>query len=339
MRMGLIGFADETYLGNLLMTRNRHLRWERWPFAEADALWVNGQHVVALPDHMVRVPSAHSGQPAAVLNLREIGRPVAFTLPLATGLQPPESFDPRVAASVARILTRFEKALMPLAVRLVLAAELARRRDELSSPTYHLSVDGQVVAVVNVNGNVGIAPHLTPDALAGAHWGGRPSAASAIPAAFATTSMVQVMWQYATRAHDDLLPARFRSAPLHLRSMPAVDPRLLRNTHLRVISALKAGPRTVSQLREATGMSDAAVLRAITALYFAGSIALDAPRATSDGPARTSGAMWATRPSFSRLPHAQRASWRGAAAGDPHAGRRDLVDMPTVWTPQRGEDG
>src|SRR5205085_128842 len=44
MRMGLVGFADEKQLRNLLMTRNRNLQWERWPFMEADALWINGEH-------------------------------------------------------------------------------------------------------------------------------------------------------------------------------------------------------------------------------------------------------------------------------------------------------
>ena len=62
MRMGLIGFGEEQYLRNLLMTRNRNLQWERWPFMEADALWINGAHAQPLRNHMVRIPSADRTQ-------------------------------------------------------------------------------------------------------------------------------------------------------------------------------------------------------------------------------------------------------------------------------------
>jgi len=326
MRMGLIGFAEETHLGNLLMTRNRHLRWERWPFAEADALWINGQHAQPLRNHMIRVPSGHPNKPAAVLNMREVDRPLAFTLPLGNGyLQPPESFDPRNAASVAAVLARFEEALMPLAVSLALAAELARRRHELSSPTYHLTVDGALVAVVNVAGDIGLAPYLTPVLLQQARWGGRPGAANVIPSGFETTSMARVMWQYAMRGAEDLLPARYRSALIYFRRMPAMEPRMLRDAHLLVLSELRSGPQTLAQLRQGTGMVDAMIDPVLAALYFAGAITLDPARAARGSTVQAPPEEWVTRPGHQGEPI------------PPRPGRRPHSEMPTIPTPLRGE--
>src|SRR3954471_14108234 len=95
MRMGLVGFPDEKQLRNLLGTRNRNLQWERWPFIDADALWINGENAAPLRGNMVRIPSPEEGKPATILNLKEISRPTAFTLPIGNGyFTPPLAFDP-----------------------------------------------------------------------------------------------------------------------------------------------------------------------------------------------------------------------------------------------------
>src|SRR4051812_32806669 len=82
MRMGLIGFADEKQLVNLLQTRSHTLRWSPWAFVEADALWVNGAFAQEVREGMVRIPAGQPKQKATILNMREIDRPIAFTLPM-----------------------------------------------------------------------------------------------------------------------------------------------------------------------------------------------------------------------------------------------------------------
>ncbi len=327
MRMGLIGFADEGHLVNLLMTRNRFLRWERWPFADADALWVNGAHALPLREHMIRVPSGQPNKPAIVLNMREIDRPMAFTQPLGNdGLQPPDAFDPHLADSVAAVLSRFEEALMRTATQLALADELAARRHDLSSPIYHLSVGGTLAAIVNVSGDIGLAPGLTPVGIAQANWGGRPSAANAIPEGFERIGMAPMMWQYVMRNGANLLPSRYRQGLIYFRRMPAVPTKMLRDGHLVIISELKTGPQTMAQLMQGTGITDPAMGQALAALYFAGAITND-PRKAAAGSA-TQGQIeeWVTTP--------------GPAPGTPippRPGKKKQSDMPTVPTPLEGD--
>lgn len=326
MRMGLIGFADESYLANLLMTRNRFLRWERWPFVDADALWVNGAHAQPLRNNMIRVPSAQPDKPATVLNLREIDRPMAFTLPLGNGyVSPPEVFDPHVAASVAEVLTKFEDALMRTATQLALADEIAARRHDLSSPIYHLSVNGTLAAVVNVTGDIGLAPGLTPVDIAQAHWGGRPSAASDIPPGFERIGMAPMMFQYVMRNGANLLPSRYRQGLIYFRRTPAVPPRMVRDNHLAIISELQSGPQTIQQLMQNTGITDPGMGQALAALYFAGAITNDPRKAAGGTAAHVHQEEWETRPPTA------------SEAVPPRPGKRRQSDMPTAPTPLRGD--
>jgi hypothetical protein len=327
MRMGLVGFADERQLRNLLATRNRNLQWERWPFMEADALWVNGERAQPLRGPMVRVPSGDPTKPATVLNLKEIDRPIAFTLPLGDGyFSPPLAFDPHKVDQVADVLNQFEAALLPTAVELTLAAQIAQRRHELASPSYHLSVHGRFVAVVNANGEIGLAQDLAPHELASAEWAGRPAAGAQIPAQFRHATIPQVMWNFAMRSGGDLLPSRYRQGPIHWRRMPVVPQRWVREEHLMVISVLTTGPQTVASLVTATGFSEAAVLQALAALYFGGSLTTDE---------RKAGAVRAAK----SLPQEDWPSSMTSAfpprplAIPPRPGRRNRAEMPTVPQP------
>jgi hypothetical protein len=285
MRMGLVGFTDERQLRNLIATRNRNLQWERWPFMDADALWVNGAQVQPLRGPVVRVPAAEPGKPATILNLKEIDRPIAFTLPIGNGyFTPPLAFDPHRVDQVADVLNQFEAMLLDVAVDLTLASELAARRQELASPTYHLSVQGRLVGIVSATGDIGVAQALSPYELAHAEWAGRPAAGAEIPGHFRRTTMAQVMWNHAMRhSEEDLLPSRYRSGIFYWRRMPAVPQRWVREEHLMLISVLSTGPQTIASLMDATGLSEPVIAQALAALYYGGSITTDPRRA---GPTR-----------------------------------------------------
>lgn len=281
MRMGLIGFPDEQHLENLLSTRSRTLRWVKWPFVDADALWVNGAHAQMVRDGLVRVPSVDPGQRATVLNMREVDRPIAFTAPLHPNamFKPRLVFDPLDAASVAAVMKSFEQQLHRHGLELSLAHQLAQRRYEMRSPVYHLILRGALVGVVALGGAIGLAPTLVGTDFDEIEWSGRPASAGAIAPDFLRTDMASVMWRYTTRTQQDLLPRRYKEGTIHFRRMPFVDQRLVRDIHLLVIAELRAMPQTWMQLRASTGMTDAQASQALAALYFAGSITTDARKA------------------------------------------------------------
>lgn len=285
LRMGFVGFADERQLRNLLMTRNRNLQWERWPFADADALWINGENAQPMRGNMVRVPWPDPAKPPTILNLKEIERPTAFTMPIGNGyFTPPLAFDPHKVDQVADVFAQFEADLLDTAVDLTLAAEIANRRHDLASPSYHLSAHGKLLAVVTTTGDLGIAPQLQPSELVEAEWAGRPQAAASLPAHFRRTSIAHIMWNYVMRGGADLLPSRYRDAPIYWRRMPTVPQRMIRDEHMVLMSALSTGPQSVQSLVELTGMSEPVVSRGLAALYFGGSLTTDPRKA---GPARS----------------------------------------------------
>jgi hypothetical protein len=328
MRMGLVGFPDEKYLRNLLKTRNLNLQWERWPFMEADALWINGSDAQATRGNMVRIPSAEPGKPAIIMNLKEIDRPMAFTMPFSDGyFTPPLAFDPHKVDQVADVFNQFEALLLDTAVDLTLAAEIAARRHELASPCYHLQAHGKLVATVSVSGEIGVAPTATPHEIAEADWATRPEAARGMPSHFRPTSISHVMWNYVTRHGGELLPSRYRSASIYWRRMPTVPQRLVREEHLLAISALTTGPQTIASLMTATGLSEAAVTQALAALYFGGSLTTDPSKA---GPTRSAKPAaredWPSSMTSAGTIQAPRGSV-------PPRPRRPQADMPTVPQP------
>jgi hypothetical protein len=284
LRMGLLGFGDENHLCNLLSTRTR-LRWVRSLAIEADALWVNGAHAEPLRNHMVRVPSIKANEPATILNTKEISRPVAFTSPLGNDyFSPPHVFDPCSAESVAAILSTFEAELQQLRIELALGREIAARRYELRSPAFHLSLRGKLVGVVNITGEVGLSPHLAASDFAEVRWSGRPAAAHVIPPEFNVTTMAHVMWQYVGRSDENLLPSRYGRGFIYYRQLPQVLPRMIRDSHLVLISELSKTPQSLDQLRASTGMGQKQATETLAALYFAGSITTDPRRAAQGKP-------------------------------------------------------
>lgn len=235
---------------------------------------------------MVRVPSAKPGAAATILNLKEISRPVAFTYPLGNGyFSPPNVLDPRSPESVAGILRTFEAELQLLRVELALGREIAGRRYELRSPIFHLSLMGKLVGVVTTN-EVGLSPDLTAVDMPEVRWSGRPAAACAIPPQFRLTTMAHVMWQYVGRSDENLLPSRYTKGLIYYRRMPQVSRRLIRDSHLLLISELSTMPQSLDQLRASTGMGQKQASETLAALYFAGSITTDARRAAQGKPWR-----------------------------------------------------
>ena len=294
MGMGLIGFGpqQQAYLSNILKARAKTLRWEPRGYLEADALWINGERVQALGGGLIRVPSQMPTSGAVRLNLQETDRPVAFASPLAAGFEFPHVFDPFSPDSVAAILSQFESALHLPTALLALAATVCELDGTPPSPVYHLVLQGKLIAVINLRGEVGLAPGTSAADVETADWHGMPAAAGDVPQTFQCTSIAEVMWQYAARAPRDVLPDRYRTKPIYFRHAPTVRQALINDSHLVVARELALKPQRFAELLKNTGLGDVELARALAALYYVGSITSDAKRAApgSGSPSLPAGA-------------------------------------------------
>ncbi len=326
MRMGLVGFADEEYLTRILKVRSRVLQWEPWPFLEADALLVNGAAAEPVGSHLTRIPAPGLHARDTLLDLHDISRPTAFTLPLGNpAFRPPYVFDPRSAASIAQVLRLLEASVLPRAAQLTLGEALSERRASLNSPVYHLTKRGTMLGVVDLNNEVGLLPGVTPADIEAAEWHGRPLGANGVPPHFHRISVWRLMWRYAARRRVNVLPRQYLTATIHLHRPPAVDAGDLNDSHLQVLSELSRSPRTLAQLQQLTGLTEGSLTQAVGALYVVGSIGTDpgAAHIASWGGRKTQG------PSGSS-PAAEPLRAKGAAAAPLPATRR--------WSGDAGRD-
>ncbi|HZN46994.1 MAG TPA: hypothetical protein VFB71_05180 [Ramlibacter sp.] len=279
LRMGLVGFADESYPLALLGTRSAVLSWEQASAADADALWIHGQSARFLHDGVVAIRGG-AQVPALTLDLQALDRPTFFTLPLADDrIRAPLLVDLHSAASVDKALRRAEAVLHPLVMQLALAHEIAQRLPKLAADTYHVTQRGRLVAVVNMGGAIGLDLHLLPPHLEGADWRALPKAAGGIPPHYFATSFAEVLWSYVTRVQTDLLPERYRRSTLYFRAIPRVPQRLMKETHYAVLSELGAEPQGFAQLQQNIGLGDKELANALSVLYYAGAITTNAVRA------------------------------------------------------------
>jgi DNA-binding transcriptional ArsR family regulator len=279
LHMGLVGFDNEDYLSALLRTRFAVLQWQRSSPEDADALWISGEAAELVHDDIVRVAGPRFAG-AMTLDLQALDRPTFFSLPLRDErIRAPRTFDPRSARSVDKALKQAEAVLHPLVMQLALAHEIAERLPSLTAHTYHVTKDARLLAVVNMGGSVGFDLVLSPVALQGALWRPLPMAASAIPQHFLSTSFAEVLWRYVSRAEKDLLPARYRKAPLYFRALPRVPQRLMKETHYVILSELGAEPQTFEQLQLNIGLTQDALANALAVLYYAGAITTNIVRA------------------------------------------------------------
>lgn len=281
MGMGLIGFnpQQQAHLSNLLKTRVQTLRWEPRPYLEADALWVNGERAQRLDNGLVRVPAQVPTSRAIQLNLEEMDRPLGFAMPVAPGIGHPHVFDPHSSASVAGIFQHFEDTLHILTAQLAMAGLVADMEGSPTSPVYHLLLQGKLVAIINLRGDVGVAPGTSAANVEQADWHGMPLSAGDIPEHFSRTSIAEVMWQFAVRTPRDVLPERYRKKPIHFRHAPTVRQTMVKDTHLVLLRELSGKPQRFDELQQNTGLGDAQLASALAALYFVGSITSDAKRA------------------------------------------------------------
>ncbi len=277
LRLGLLGFTDSDRQKVIETIANPGEGWPRWELVEfeyADAWCINGRSVERLEGNSVRVNTLLTYQPSISLNPAEISRPIAFTEPMPAGIEAAELVNFRSPELMRVALQRFEAWLRPLRAQFALGSELVNRESELSKGVFHvLDEHGKLLAVVNfINWTAALLPIARPIDFENATWMHRPPRAADVPHGFVVLTVSQLMWTYAVRTNEDVLPSRYRKHTLYLRRLPQLPSGWLRDEHLVTLRALSTAAGKFADIQNATELSEDTLSRALAALYYAGAI-------------------------------------------------------------------
>jgi hypothetical protein len=283
LRLGLAGFSAEQQTGigvRLARLGPPHVAWELGPLAEADGWWVSGERVQPLPDGTLRVSPGVPAARALQLSLPEVDRPLAFALPLASArIEPTCTFELKRDDTLARALATFTAWLQPVAAQFCLAAAVLKHEAALGTGSFQVIAGGRVIALVDLQGAIGVLPEAGGAQFEDALWKRMPGHVEQVPEGFLRTDLSQIMWQYAMRTRREVLPARYRSHPIFFRRPPRLPQRALRDAHLLLLRELATAPATFEELQLRTGLGAAALARELQALYLVGSITANPKRA------------------------------------------------------------
>jgi hypothetical protein len=290
LRLGLAGFSAEQQEELAAMLHGvTSGSWQVGKFAAADAWWLNGARIQVLPDSTIRVASGEPGGRSLHLDLEDVDRPVAFTLPLAPRyFEPLYTFEAGSTQRVAAILEKFEAWLRPLIAQFCLASWIIEQESVLGRGVHHLLANGVLIAVVNMRGEVGVLPTAGPVDFENASLHCVPSPDNAIPDHLVRSSLSQLMWQFAVRTTRDLLPKRYLTGLVLYRRPPRLPHRMLTDSHLLLLRELAAAPGRFETLQQRTGLGAAALAHELAALYLVGAITTDPKRAAPVSPLRRS---------------------------------------------------
>lgn len=279
--LGTVGFSatEQASLKQALAAPPTALHWRLGGLGEADAWCVNGSRAEWLSDGSVRIGQLPGPVPTLQIDMNETGRPMAFSLPLASaGFHPTLTFDLGSNRSIQAMLDRFEGWLRPMATQFFLASRITQDNLDLSSGVFHVSVNGRLQAVVSRRNGVGVLPIADPARMGAAVWARRPDCADEIPGHFVRIGLSQALWQYAMRSTRDLLPPRFRAGPIYWRRGPQLPQRFLNDSHLLLVRELAQRPYSFTELAQLTQRPDAKLSRDLAALYMVGAITTDKKR-------------------------------------------------------------
>lgn len=306
-RLGLAGFSaqQEAELTTVLASgAPGAMVWEPALMADCDAWWVNGAKVQWLGNETVMVPAGHAAGRSLRLRLPEVERPVAYSMPLACAeFQPVYSFQAASRRSMDAVLEKFEAWLSPLAAQFCLASHIVEHETALRSGTFHVRLNGALLAVVNIPGEIAVLPTAGPADFEEAVWS-RQRPGIEVPENFMRTTVSQLMWQYAVRTQRDVLPRHYRTGTLYYRRPPRVPQREVLDSHLLLMRELACAPTSFEVLQERCGLDPGQLARDLAALYFVGSITSNPKRAAANHRPRRGNGLEPAHGPHSSLPSA-----------------------------------
>jgi hypothetical protein len=221
----------------------------------------------------------------------EMPHPVAFTEPLHDSISTGHAFDPASMQSLNVALSQLARWLGPKLVQQAVAEQLVANGASFTrSNVVEVQVRGRLLALVDFEGDIAVAPDATPVEINRADWRLRPRNGF-IPPGFRVARTEQVLWQFAQRTPRDLLPVRYLRLPIHLRRPPALPIRELADRHLVVLRELAYGPRTFGQLQACTGVGESALHRDLGAMYLVSAITCDPGKSRASRDHRRAGAL------------------------------------------------
>lgn len=283
LRFGMIGFnaSQRQQIENRVDALPAQTAvWRPGVMADADAWLVCGEKTRALPTstntgiESVRVLAGLPSERAVTLNLHQIDRPLAFSLPMNNqAMEPRLTFDIASPGSVQAVLQQFELYLKSLRSQCLLGKQLIEREMELRAATYHVLYGGQLLAVMDlVSWKIGMLPDTDPQQYEDALWEKRPVEAHAIPNSFLMTDAAQLRWIYTQHTLRNVLPTRYRRQLIYLRQSPHIPVSWLTDSHLLLIHELSIQPATFVDLADRTGLSHEVLTRDLACLYFAAAL-------------------------------------------------------------------
>jgi hypothetical protein len=283
LRLGLAGFsAQQVAELDAMLKRSapgRHV-WQIGHFGEADAWWLNGARAQRAGDGTIRVLPAIPTERSLQLNMQEVDRPIGFAVPLAFAVPASSyTFEPASVASINAVLEKFEGWLQPVAAQFSLATRVIEQESVLGAGMYHVMLNGRLLAVVNMQGDIGVFAGAGPTDFDDAMWVRQPQKTE-IPESFVRTTLSELMWQYALRTTRDVLPRRYRTGLLYFRRPPRLPQRMISDAHLLLMRELSAATGTFADLQQRTGMGTAPLAKVLAALYLVGTITSNPKRAT-----------------------------------------------------------
>lgn len=303
LRLGLAGFnATEEAVIRQVVAAYKGADWSCVGADGADAWLVNGARTTHAHGALVRVTCADASGHAAAIVLDTSSRPVAFSKPVAAGATAAGThplFALSQAASLTAALKQLERELHATKACFWTAAHLIAHHATVGKAMFELQSGTELVAVVDMKGEVAISPTATEASFDRAVWKHRARKTVAVPGWFRRMPLPELMWHYTTRTRRDMLPQRFRDGDIFFRRPPRVSPELVADIHLMISRQLAIAPAKFAQLRSAIGADDEVLARALAAMYYVGSITSNPDRAWT-GSVR--GALWSQPAPLEAMP-------------------------------------
>lgn len=284
-RLGLVGFSQDQQqdiVKAVPAAGAGALSWEKSSLETADAWLINSARARWLGGARLRVGPGTPSARALVLDLPDVGRPVAFSQPVSSpDFQPAHSFDPTSPASMQAVIEEFGALLAPVRAQFCLAARIVEHEGALRPGVFELTLEDRLLAVVDMQGDTAVRSAAAPGDFSRAAWRRRADPQRAVPGGFERAGLAQLMWQYAMRTRRDVLPRRYRTRALYFRRAPRLPPKLLMDAHLLLMRELAGGPATFEALQRRCRLDEAALAHALAALYLVGTITSNPERAAN----------------------------------------------------------
>ena len=265
--------------------------WRPSAVAQADAWLVCGERTRALPflstgcHGSLLILAGLPCERAVTLNLNQIDRPLAFSVPLnSPDTEPRFTFELGSPNSLKSVLQHFEQCLSLMRSQFILGKYLVEHETQFKAVVHHVIYKSKLLAVMDfVSWRIGMLADADPSHFEQAVWEKRPEEAKDIPTNFFRTSVAELRWIYARHSARNLLPARYRHELIYHRQPPQVALAWLSESHLLLLHKLSKSPATLQNLIESTGLSDEQLACDLACLYFAGSLTTTQTKAAKIG--------------------------------------------------------